>query len=65
MIPAAIFLTVALVPLFVIAVRERRERARFQAALDEERKETAIRYAGDDEITERRQSYSAWPWEHR
>ncbi|MBA2683255.1 MAG: hypothetical protein H0U66_02015 [Gemmatimonadaceae bacterium] len=46
-------------------LRERAKLRRFEAACNEEREETLIRYAGDDEITERRQSFSGFPFQKR
>lgn len=60
-----LFAIIPAIVAIVLDVRSRRDAARFRAVLDEERRETAIRYAGDDEITARRQSFSAWPWAHR
>lgn len=63
-----IVLLFAVVPAIVAAVygvRARRDMRRLRAELDAERNETLIRYAADDEITERRASFSAWPWRLR
>ena len=60
-----LFAIVPAIVAIVLDVRSRRDAARFRAVLDEERRETAIRYAGDDEITERRQSFSGWPFPNR
>lgn len=49
----------------VLDVRSRRDAARFRAVLDAEREETRRKYMDEEDVTERRQSYSAWPWEHR
>ncbi len=50
----------------VFGVRYRRDAdRRLQLALEEERAETRLRYMGEEEVTERRQSFSAWPWGHR
>lgn len=46
-------------------LRERAKLRRLEIALAEERRETAIRYAGDDEITERRHSFSGWPFPNK
>lgn len=58
----------AVVPAVIAAVygvRARRDMRRLRAELDAERNETLIRYAADDEVTERRASFSAWPWRLR
>lgn len=55
----------AVVPAVIAAVygvRARRDMRRLRAELDAERNETLIRYAADDEVTERRQSFSGWPF---
>lgn len=43
-------------------VRARRAARRFQAALEAEREETRRRYAAEDDIMERRQSFSGYPF---
>jgi hypothetical protein len=48
-----------------VHLRMRREDRRLAEALEAEREETRRRYASEDDITERRQSFSAWPWRHR
>ena len=58
----------AVVPALIaitLDVRSRRAAARFRAALAAEREETRRRYMDEEDVTERRQSFSAWPWEHR
>lgn len=44
---------------------ERRKLRRFNAACAEERRETLLRFKGDDEITERRSSFSGYPFQKR
>jgi hypothetical protein len=49
----------------VLSVKARRQRRQYLAALEEEREETRRAYSLGEETTERRQSFSAWPWRHR
>jgi len=64
-IPEALVMLFAIGPAavaVVLSVQARRERRRYLAALEAEREETRRAYSLGEDITERRQSFSAWPW---
>lgn len=58
----------AVVPAVIAAVygvRARRDLRKFNAVCDAERRETMLRFKGDDEVTERRASFSGYPFQKR
>ncbi|MBA2684751.1 MAG: hypothetical protein H0U66_09695 [Gemmatimonadaceae bacterium] len=46
-------------------LRERQKLRAFQSACDEERRETRLTYLADDEVTEKRASFSGYPFAKR
>lgn len=61
-------LALAIVPAVIaiaLDVRSRRQMAKLRAELDAEAAETQLRYDAEEEVTQRRYSYSGWPFPNK